>query len=345
VTVPASPPPEALALARRDTVLRFAFGVTLAFVLCEALNWRPTALAPVLAGVLLASIPIRPPLKLCLVIIGSMVAAALLTWFVSVLLRDTPIALWIAVGILFFGTFFAMLSGAPGLPCTLMLVTLAAIPVVAVASPQNVGLLPEMLSKSILIAVLVTLSMHAIFPRILPPQRPPPPLKVPEAAAIAVAATCVVMPVMLVFLLYSPTQALPVMVTTVFLASHFDPKASRRDAWVRVVANAAGGALGAAAHYVLVAAPSLYTLALLSFLLAFFVGSLMVRRSWPVPTLVLANNGCFVIFASAIAQGPSSAGVALQRVVYFSLAGLFVTVAMYLVWSWLVRPAPQSQTA
>ena len=345
MNAPATPSPEALALARRDTVWRFACGVTLAFVLSEALNWRPTALAPALTGVLLASLPMRPPLKLCMVIVGSMVVASFVAWFVSVLLQDTPMALFVAVSLMFFATFLAMLRGAPALPCLLMLVSLAAIPVVAIAAPAYVGELPQMLSKSIVIAVLVTLSMHAIFPRLLPPAKPPVPAKPADAMVIAMAATLVVMPVMLVFLLYSPTQALPVMITTVFLASNFDPSIGRRDAWVRVVANAAGGALGALAHYVLLLAPSLWTLALLSFLLAFGIGSLMVARRWKVPTLVLANNGCFVIFSSAIAAGPSSAGVALERVVYFSIAGLFATVVMYLAWSLLVQRAPQAQTA
>ena len=95
----------------------------------------------------------------------------------------------------------------------------------------------------------------------------------------------------------------------------------------------------------MLAAPSLWTLALLSFLLAFGIGSLMAARRWTVPTLILANNGCFVIFSSAIAAGPSSAGVALQRVVYFSMAGLFATVVMFLVWSWLVQRAPRPQPA
>jgi hypothetical protein len=342
---PATPSPQALAIAQRDSVLRFAFGVTLAFVLCEALNWRPTALAPVLTGVLLANIPMRPPLKLCLVIVASMVLASFAAWLVSVLLRDTPTALFIAVGILFFSTFLAMLRGAPGLPTMLMLICLAAIPVVAIASPQNVGLLPEMLDKSIIIAVLATLTMHALFPAIVPPVRPPAPAQVPDPVPIALAATCVVMPVMLLFLLYSPTSALPVMIATVLLTSHFDPSHSRRDAWVRVVANAGGGSLGAAAHWLLMANPSLTMLALISFLLAFCIGVLMVRRTWKVSTLVLANNGCFVIFASAIAAGPSSTGAALERVVYFSLAGLFVTVAMHVAWGWFDRASPGPQPA
>jgi len=336
---------EARTLARRDTVLRFAIGVPFAFVLCEALNWRPTALAPVLSGVLLANLPMRPPLKVCLVIVASMAVASISVCLVSSLLRDTPEALWLAIGIAFFSTFLGMLRGAPRLPCMLMLICLAVIPVVAVASPQYVTLLPEMLIKSIVIAVLVTVSMHVLLPRTLPPTRPPSAARVPEPVAIAMAASCVVMPVMLFFLLYSPTSALPVMVATVLLTSHFDPTHSRRDAWVRVVANAGGGSLGAAAHWILVAAPSLYTLSLLSFLLAFGFGVMMVRRTWPVSTLVLANSGCFVIFSSAIAAGPSSAGVALERVIYFSLAGLFVTVAMFLAWAWFDRPAARPQPA
>jgi hypothetical protein len=94
-------------------VLRFAIGVPFAFVLCEALNWRPTAMAPVLAGVLArqpagASAPEAVPRHR-----GSMAVASTVVWLVSVLLRDTPEALWLAVGILFFATFLAMLRGAP----------------------------------------------------------------------------------------------------------------------------------------------------------------------------------------------------------------------------------------
>ena len=75
------------------------------------------------------------------------------------------------------------------------------------------------------------------------------------------------------------------------------------------------------------------------------MGVLMVKRTWKVSTLVLANNGCFVIFSSTIAAGPSSAGAAFERVAYFSLAGLFVTVAMYVAWGWFDRTPARPQPA
>src|SRR5687768_1915854 len=51
-------------LARPHFVLRFSAGTTAACALCEAMGWPPSALAAVVAGVLLANIPVAPPLKL-----------------------------------------------------------------------------------------------------------------------------------------------------------------------------------------------------------------------------------------------------------------------------------------
>jgi len=150
------------------------------------------------------------------------------------------------------------------------------------------------------------------------------------------------MPVMLVFLLFEPLQALPVMVCTIFLVTNFDLGKGRQEAIVRVLANMAGAGLGVLAHFVLQAAPSLITVALLSFLLAYGIGALIAEGGPRVPALVLANNGCFVIFSSAIAAGPSASGVWISRIGYFSLAGLFVVGAMYLVWDrYVQRAQPQ----
>ena len=335
----------ALALARRDTVLRFALGVSFAFVMCEALNWLPSALAPILTGVLLANIPFRVPLKLGVVLVGAMAVESLFVCAVSVLLRDVPAALWVGVGILFFATFVSMLRGVNGVICMLMLICLAIIPVVAIASPANADLLPEKLIKAIFVAVLMNWAAHALFPRTLPPTPPPPKPPLSESVPIALAATCVVMPVMLLFLLYSPVQAMPVMIATVMLTSHFDVDHSRRDAYRRVAANMLGGSIGVCAYWVLLMGYSLVTLAILAFLVAFTIGALIVKGKTPSAVLVLANNGCFVIFSSSIAQGPATAGILIERLAYFSLAGLFVVGAMHLAWSWLDQAATRAQPA
>ena len=96
--------PDPAMLVRRDVIMRFAFGVSFAFVLCEAMGWGPTSLAPVLTGVLLANLPGRPTLKLAIVVIGAMAVSALVVWLTAVLLVDVPTALFLGVAILLFAT-------------------------------------------------------------------------------------------------------------------------------------------------------------------------------------------------------------------------------------------------
>src|SRR5689334_5800787 len=67
-------------------VLRFAFGTTASFIVCEFMAWQPSVLAPVLAGVLLASLPVAPPFKVGVVLVVAMGLSArsaflLTTWF------------------------------------------------------------------------------------------------------------------------------------------------------------------------------------------------------------------------------------------------------------------------
>jgi len=65
-------------------VLRFAFGVTLAFVVAELMEWTPPYLSAVLTCVVLANIPMRPPIKVafgfCLVIGGAAFFGLLLSY-------------------------------------------------------------------------------------------------------------------------------------------------------------------------------------------------------------------------------------------------------------------------
>jgi hypothetical protein len=330
------------ALVRHDAIMRFAVGVTFGFVLCEAMGWGPTALPPVLAGVLLANLPGRPNLKLAIVIIGAMTVSSLLVWMVSVLLADVPTALFIGVAILLFATYLAMLRGAPALPCILMLVSLATIPVITMAAPQQAGLLPQKLINSILLALLITWTVYLPWPR-PPPQAPKAPKAPgPDPVIAALVATVIVMPVMLLYLMYSPVQAMPVMIATVMLVTNFDQHRSTRDAIARVVHNALGAALGVFAYWTLLVAPSLITLSLISFLIALWFGAQIAEGGPRTYNAVLATTACFVIFSSAIASGPTAAGLWLPRVFYFATAGLFVVGAMQLLWGrFVIRPQPQ----
>ena len=62
--------------ALRHFVLRFSFATTASFVLCEWMGWQPSALAPVLTAVLLASLPSSPPPKVGVALVVIMAICA-----------------------------------------------------------------------------------------------------------------------------------------------------------------------------------------------------------------------------------------------------------------------------
>src|SRR5690349_17332496 len=106
-------PPTAAHTARLQFILRFGFGTTAAFITCEWMGWQPSALAPVLTGVLLASLPVSPPPKVGLVLVLVMGVSAWFSFLLTTWLHLTPHLLFGAIGLVMFLA-FAGLAQAKG---------------------------------------------------------------------------------------------------------------------------------------------------------------------------------------------------------------------------------------
>src|SRR4030095_14803980 len=77
----------------------------------------------------------------------------------------------------------------------------------------------------------------------------------------------VVRPVMLGFLLFGLTNAIPVLLTTALLVAKMEEERSAASAWAKLLGNFLGGFVAVAAFYTLAIAPTLATLALITFLI------------------------------------------------------------------------------
>ena len=328
--------------ARLHATLRFAVGVTAAFVVCELMQWAPTFLAPVLTAVLLANLPMRPPLKLALVLIASMAAAALFAYALASLLRGTPVVLFGLIALSMFLAFLAMLGGRPSLPFMLLLICLSTIPVVVMIAPAQAGAFPIALIRSIALALVMIWLVHLPWPRIpVPAPKPAAPASAATPLARALLSTAVVMPVMLVYLMFGLADVLPVLVATVMLVVNFDLQASRAQALGMILGNFAGGLLGLLLHGLLLTTPSLPFLALLLFVVLLGFGQRIVAGGAMGGVALIACNGMLIIFSSAIASGPGSLSLWLTRLFQFALAGAFAVGTMNLFWH---RAFPQSAT-
>jgi hypothetical protein len=105
---------------------------------------------------------------------------------------------------------------------TLLLICMAVVPVVTLTVSQFAGILPAMLVRGMALAVIFTWIGFAIWP--LPPMKAPdppaPPSDFPVAAALV--GTAIVMPLVLVYLLFGLTDAIPVLLTTVLIVAKME---------------------------------------------------------------------------------------------------------------------------
>ncbi len=98
--------------AHTHAVLRFAFAVTLAFVVAELMEWTPPFLSPVLTCVVMANIPVRPPIKVALgfsLVIG---ASAFFGLLLSYAFRGAPHILFGLSTLIVFLALHALAKGA-----------------------------------------------------------------------------------------------------------------------------------------------------------------------------------------------------------------------------------------
>lgn len=321
-----------VALARLHWVLRFGAGITAALVLSEAMGWYPTFLAPVLVATLLGNLPSSPPLKTGLALVVVMAAAALVSFILPSLLRGTPQILFGAIGLIVFLAFAAIAQGRGRLPALLLLMCISTVPVIAMVQPSLAVLLPVALVRAMAVAMPILWSIYALWPHGTPRPAAPVPPPIASPVTTALMGTVIVMPLMLVYLLFGLTDALPVLVTTVLLIANLDPQRGAMHGLAMMLGNLIGGLIGVLAYALLQIAPSLITLALITFIATLAFGARIEKGGPAAAVGLIACNSGLIILSSAILSGPSNSGIWIARLSQFALACTFAIGMMGLVW-------------
>jgi hypothetical protein len=316
------------------TVLRFAFGVTVAFVVAELMKWNPPYLAPVLTCVLLANIPVRPPIKValgfCLVIGGS----AYLGVLVSYALRGAPHILFGLVTLIVFHALYALAKGASKIVPLFILICTTAVPVIGLQSLVAAEAFAATFTKGALIGVFMAWVSWLVFPKAMPPRAPPKAAPLPDSAAIrsALLGTAILAPLTLTYLLFGLYTAIPVIVGTVMIVATLDFHLGRKQAMLRVVANFCGGVSSVVALVLLAIHPALTTFTLVVLASGLLFGLRISHGDPMAQLLVVACNGFLIVFGTALHSDAGTFDVWLTRLGYFFLAGLFTVGMMVLIW-------------
>lgn len=321
-----------VASARMHAMLRLAVGTTTAFVLCEAMGWTPTFMAPLLFAVLITNIPFCPPLKVGIMLILAMTLAASTAFLLSSALSHAPHILTGAIGLVIFSSFAAMARGQAKLPATFMLLCISTVPVIAMVAPDQAGLLPWAMVRGTFIAVLFLFAVYALWPKVVPPPPRPPETHLASPLRAALVGTAIVMPMILVFLLFGLADALPVLVTTVLLVSTFEIRSGARMGLAMIVGNVKGGLVGMIAYLALAIFPSLVTLTLITLAIALMFALLVDEGGAKGAIAAIALNTFLIIFSTAVSSPPTSSGIFLVRVTQFVFACIFAIGMMTLAW-------------
>ena len=138
------------------------------------------------------------------------------------------------------------------------------------------------------------------------PTRRPLPSKSPAAAAAL--GTVIVLPLMLAYMLFGLIDAIPVLLTTVLLVAKMEEERGAASGWAKLIGNFLGGFVAVAAYYFLALAPSLVSLALITFIIGFGFAVQIAKGGVRGGNALLAYNATMVIFGLALAEGPVQFG-------------------------------------
>lgn len=192
--------------------------------------------------------------------------------------------------------------------------------------------MPLAFARGAAIAVLAIWVVQAVWPRPRQLSPRPGPATLANPLARAIVGTVIVLPLMLVYLMFGITDALPVLIATVLIVTNFDPGRGALQAAAMIIGNFLGGLIAILAYMVLGVAPSLVTLGLITFLIAMLFAGRLERGGPAAAVALLTFNQAVIIFGLAILQGSSNSGLWLTRLFQFALASTFAIGMMALVW-------------
>jgi hypothetical protein len=317
--------------ARHHTILRFAAGTAGAFAVSEAMGWYPSFLAPLLAGVLFANLPGAPPFKAGVVLVLVQAVGAYGAYLLATLLHETPAILFGSITVILLVSFANLARGRGFLPILLLLISFATVPVVTMMTPQQGTAFPFALTRGMVIAIAAVWLGHFAWPKVSPPATPNSQSATDSHFALAITGVAIVLPLMLVYLMYGITDALPVLITTIVLVINFDPKRGAMQAMAMMIGNFIGGMIALLSFAILQIAPSLAVLALIAFLIGMLF-AIRVERGGPGGAVALITfNQAMVMFSLSLAPGGSSPSLWTTRLFQFGIACTFAVGMMSLL--------------
>lgn len=310
--------------------LRLAFGTALCTAASYGFALPLSFLSPVLAVLLLASMPRPLPVKMALVLTLVAAFTTSLGLLLVPLLRYYPVCGVLLIGVGLFMVFTYGLRGGNVLIMTFLVIGMTMISAAGFASFELAMAVIGALVKGLLLAVVIVGLSHILFPEPANSPTPPPAPALPaeDVPRVAMRATLIVLPTFLLVLI-DPASYLPIILKAVSLGQQSTTTRTHHAGRELLGSTLLGGLLAVLFWCAL----SLFVHLWMFFLWMLLFGLLVARKLYRLhPTQLTPGFWLNTLITMIILLGQSVEDSAAGKDVYSAFAvrmGLFILVTLY----------------
>ncbi|WP_095136563.1 DUF2955 domain-containing protein [Pseudomonas sp. Irchel s3a10] len=310
--------------------LRLAFGTALCTAASYGFALPLSFLSPVLAVLLLASMPRPLPVKMALILTLVAAFTTSLGLLLVPLLRYYPVCGVLLIGVGLFLVFTYGLRGGNVLIMTFLVIGMTMISAAGFASFELAMAVIGALVKGLLLAVVIVGLSHILFPEPANSPAPPPAPALPaeDVPRVALRATLIVLPTFLLVLI-DPASYLPIILKAVSLGQQSTTTRTHHAGRELLGSTLLGGLLAVLFWCAL----SLFVHLWMFFLWMLLFGLLVARKLYRMhPTQLTPGFWLNTLITMIILLGQSVEDSAAGKDVYSAFAvrmGLFILVTLY----------------
>jgi len=313
--------------------LRYAVGVTIATALAFGIAWPLSFLFPVLSAVFLAlplpKLTLRQGLRNMRDTLFAFGVGYIFTMFI---LPHTVIYIPL-LALALFHTYYHLNRGGSFWLVLMLLINLLLMPMLAgVHEGLAIGVVSGLVGSSWLTICLLWLAHYIVPDAPGGPAMPKPPGYQPgysaPAAAFALKSTVVALPIAIVFIANNWTSQILVMVFAAIFTLSPNLDKGKEAGTNSIKSTLIGGGVAFFVYWLLVAVPEYHFLILLIFLASLGFGS-AINSARPIAKyLPSAMVAMIILVNSSLAEDASFTDVFVKRVLFISLAAIYVVTAL-----------------
>ncbi|MFQ5937351.1 MAG: DUF2955 domain-containing protein [Acidiferrobacterales bacterium] len=318
---------------RTARIVRYAVGVTTAAALAFGFNWPLFFVTPLFTAVFLAMPLPAPTIKEGFQTMLYPLVAFSLGLLFTLFVLHYPLIYVPALGLVLFHIYYLANRGGPFVLVVMCLLAVLLLPLMSTQHPALAVVFALYFAGSAVLAIILVLLAHGLFPD-PPSERPAPapagfqPGYSSEAALAALKSTIAILPLATLFIAFSLTSQLLIMVYAAIFSLLPELSEGRAFGLKMLKSTLIGGLAAVVFFSLIVAVPEFHFFVALMFFTTLLFGAGIFSEHPLAKYLSSAVTALLILLGTSMGEGASLTDKYIVRVVLISGAALYVVSAL-----------------